>query len=524
MRFVRAVIHGLLIVAAGFLAWRAVSGPFRIAQLSVSSPTNAAALVAVSFLLLTLGRKQAAAVFHAGAGSGFQLSLIAAAATIPFLPNLRTPFVFDDYTHLSQASHATWRILTEAFQPEPGGLFFRPVTFISYWLGYQWAHLEPARWHLWSMAVHAVNSGLVYVLLRRLGRAATASLCGALLFALHGTRAETVSWTDARSDLLAAFFVLAALLCVQAYAHSGRRLLYVPLAACAVLAVCTKEAAFCLPLLPLTLLPFAQGRERRRVLMSAALLALICGAMFAYRWWALGGIGGYVDATGARMILQSRPLKTLEALLFRQWAFLFFPINWSVPLAWWMSASAVAFAVVLILCARQGGAPRRLLLAGLAFVMAAALPVHHLLLLQPDLAGARLLYLPVVGLAIFWSVAIESYGHSQRGVAPAVVLVLFNLAALAHNLRPWRAVPAESQAVCRAAGRALAADPRPMFVAGLPYKKNGVYFLSNGFPECVAMNWGADVSRVQVVSGAAAPGGGRLFVWNPEKGELEEQR
>lgn len=46
----------------------------------------------------------------------------------------------------------------------------------------------------------------------------------------------------------------------------------------------------------------------------------------------------------------------------------------------------------------------RFLLASAIFLeLLAVLPVHHLLLMTADLAGARVLYLPVLGLTLFWA-------------------------------------------------------------------------------------------------------------------------
>jgi hypothetical protein len=111
-----------------------------------------------------------------------------------------------------------------------------------------------------------------------------------------------------------------------------------------------------------------------------------------------------------------RPLHTLEALFFRQCAFLFLPVNWSVSPEWWLRAAALGFLAVLVVFAARGvsaKACRARLLAGLGFLMAAALPVQHLPMFQPDLAGARVFYLPVAGLAIFWAVLLDSAAHAS---------------------------------------------------------------------------------------------------------------
>lgn len=516
-------------MAAGaiLLAIRFLAGPFHTAIVTVNSPVNAAAAVAVSFVLLVLLARERPIGTTTLRLVWVDLLLVVTASVAAFSPNLSAPFVFDDYTHIVQTSHATWRILLGAFQPVPGGhgLFFRPVGFISYWVDYQWAGTHAIRWHIWNLAVHTANTCLIYLLVRRLGMRGVAPFVAALLFALHGSRAETVAWSDARFDLLATFLVLCALLAAMGHCRTGRRIFHVPLAVCAALAVYTKESAFCLPLLPIALLPCVPRQQWRRALHASLTLALICAVLFAYRWWALGGIGGYIDRSGVHTVWRSRPLHTSEALLFRQWAFLFFPVNWTVPLEWWLRIAAVIFLAMLLLCAMRAGGPRARLLAGIAFLLAAGIPVQHLLMFQPDFAGARVLYLPLVGLAIFWAALLERCVGTKLTWTMAAVLIAFNVAALEHNLRPWRAVPAAAAAACHTLGSEMAKDPRPVFISGLPERSQGTYFLTNGFPECVEMSSGQAAARVHVVNGNSdAPAGTRRFVWNPRQDRLEELR
>ena len=50
---------------------------------------------------------------------------------------------------------------------------------------------------------------------------------------------------------------------------------------------------------------------------------------------------------------------------------------------------------------------------------------------QPDFAGARVLYLPLAGLAIFWAALLEAPHRARLSRAMAVALIAFNMAALA---------------------------------------------------------------------------------------------
>lgn len=443
-------------VAAVLLAIRFLVGPFRSALVTVNSPINAAAAVAVSFVLLSLIAATPTSAGPLPRPAWTDLAVIVAASLAAFSRTVESPFIYDDYGHILQTSHATWRILVNAFRPVPGGrgLFFRPIGFISYWVDYQWAGLHPARWHLLNITAHAANACLVYLLVKRLGMRRAAALIAALLFALHGSRAEAVAWSDARFDLLAAFFTLCSLLAVLEYCRTGGRLLFFPAIGCAALAAYSKESAFCLPLLSVALLPFLPRIQMRRAIAASVSLGAVCAALFAYRWWALGGIGGYTDRTGVSAVWQSRPLHTSEALLFRQWAFLFFPVNWSMPLEWWLRAAAAGFIVMLGISAARcfwsrSGTSRAHLLAGLAFLVAAALPVQHLLGFQPDFAGARVLYLPLTGLVIFWAVLLDGGAPDKLNWAMAAALAAFNVAALEHNLVPWRSTPVAASAACR---------------------------------------------------------------------------
>src|ERR1022692_4879187 len=215
-RFLFLSLYSLMALAAALLAIRLVVGPFRSGLVTVNSPANAGAAVAVSFVLLALIAAKNPAGFVAvsfvllaliaaknPAGPlpesctaralprpvWVDLTVLVAATALAFWRNLGSPFVYDDYGHIVQTSHATWRILADAFQREPGGhgLFFRPVGFISYWLDYRWAGGHAVRWHLWSLAAYAANTCLVYLLVRRLGVRRVGALVAALLFALHGS-------------------------------------------------------------------------------------------------------------------------------------------------------------------------------------------------------------------------------------------------------------------------------------------------------------------------------------------------
>jgi len=484
--------------------------------LSQHALLNVEGFIALGFVALLFIRggevKKSAAGFDA-LGLAIATAVIALAVSLAFAPILRAPFLYDDYTHITDATHFTWLSVAQQFEPVTGrGLFFRPIGFFLYWLNYLWAGANPVLWHASSIALHAICSCLVFALCRELGVSRAASLVGALLFALTGLAAETVGWIDARFDLMTTALVLASLLCI------GRNWLISGVALGAAGMLC-KESGFCLPFLIAALALFRNSQERRRIWRAAAWTSLVASILFAYRWWALHGIGGY-DA-------HFHLLHTLNALLLRQWAILFFPFNWSAPSSPTLRVAVVAIPFILAAVAWMARAPRRFLAGCTIFIIAAGLPVQHLLLLSTSLGGSRELYLGSVGWALLWAVLLESMAWRPRVIFAsllACLLLAIGACMLEHNLRVWRDTAEVVRSVCASFGKTAADIPGNIVVHGLPASRMGTVFLNNGFPQCVDMNAGVPAWRIQVSDQGAAPSDAHEFVWNDATGRIEAVR
>jgi len=81
--------------------------------------------------------------------------------------------------------------------------------------------LKPWGHHLTSLLFHALNTALVFVLLRTLTGAVWRSLLVAALFGWHPLRVESVAWVAERKDVLSAFFGLLSLLFYARYAQAS---------------------------------------------------------------------------------------------------------------------------------------------------------------------------------------------------------------------------------------------------------------------------------------------------------------
>jgi len=98
---------------------------------------------------------------------------------------------------------------------------YQPLTWLSFTADYVVWGMQPAGYHLTSLLLHAACAVVMYLItLRLLGPTVVlAAFFGALLFALHPLRIESVAWATERRGPLSS---LMALLAVLAYLYGAR--------------------------------------------------------------------------------------------------------------------------------------------------------------------------------------------------------------------------------------------------------------------------------------------------------------
>jgi len=166
-----------------------------------------------------------------------------------------------------------------------------PLTWLS-WLADQELHgLSPAGVHAGNVALHAANTALLFLALRRLSGSAWRSALVAAVFACHPLNVESVAWAAERKGLLAGFFWMLGL---WIHAGSGRDA-----------AGAGRLAALCLCL--------AAGLMSKPVLVSFPLVLLLLDV------WPLGRMGDpaagvlFERARVRRCVLEKLPLLALAA-------------------------------------------------------------------------------------------------------------------------------------------------------------------------------------------------------------------
>lgn len=510
MRSATTLLIAVLVCTGGLIAARALFGPFTI-PLHVNSPLNLEGSFGLAAILLLLLRAVPVQDDRARLRLGWPDALAGAAVFVivgaAFWRSAHDYFLSDDFVIIGHAQAFRFG-LRQMFATRGGDGFFRPFTYASYALSIPWTGLDPFRWHLIGFALHAVSSAVVAVLARQLGCSRALAWFAGVLFAIHGSRPETVLWITGRFDLLSTLFVLLALVLFCA----EHRWWAVGAMVCGILC---KESAYACPLL-MALLVWARGDDttwQRRVRIIAPFF-IAAGLLFAYRFVLYHGIGGYVTSTGQPQVLDVRVVPMLNALAVRLWATLFFSVNWAVahgPLF----GAAIALYIAGMVWLTFSRARRRDILIGAGFVLIAALPPVQQLLIGADLLKARYLYMPSIGFCLLIAHAAAGLRPSARWVVCSAVIA-FNVVALGWNLSAWNYAARRTEPVCVAAASCVRGPQDRILAVGLPRILNGTYFFQNGFPECTRLQAGSPVNaEVQDTVPANLSPYSCVLTWDP---------
>jgi len=177
--------------------------------------------------------------------------LVVVATFVAFYPSLGNGFTnWDDEEYVTESTLVTGlsgdhlkRIFTEPVKAN-----YHPLTILTLALDYRFWGLEPLGYHATNLALHLLNTLLVFFLVLRLadGRRWVA-LFTALFFGIHPMHVESVAWVSARKDVLYAFFFIAALIFYTRFVRERHRRDYWIVAGLFLLALLSKPMAVVLP-------------------------------------------------------------------------------------------------------------------------------------------------------------------------------------------------------------------------------------------------------------------------------------
>lgn len=274
-------------------------------------------------------------------------------------------------------------------------------------------------WHAANIALHAIASCLGFLFLKRLRFHTAVALAGAVVFAAHPTRVESVAWISGAPDPLLAIGILGSLWCVAGLAkRPGSTGLWIGAVLMYLLAQGSKEAAivhFGLVFATVWAAAPEDVAVRRRLARAAVIalpFAVLGGAYFVVRARVLGSVtqtlddapglletaltapsigAFYLKQAAAPMLLgPSYPLRAVSSDALNA-------SNFYIPLAIVLVAG---LAMLWLAIRRPVGA------VGLALFALPLAPALNIAVFQPErIVQDRYLYLPMLGLVIMFAEA-----------------------------------------------------------------------------------------------------------------------
>jgi len=395
-----------------------------------------------------------ARVWHLLLESGYKVSertriaLLLSLTLLVYANTLLNDFTMDDNLYILSNSSVTSGSIAKFFEPTKYNNVFRPVTFASFALNWLISGPKPFGYHLGNLLLHAAVVLLLYLVLLKLleeeRQGALIAWGAALLFAVHPIHTEAVASVSARSELLAAGFLLGAWLL-----HLNDRPILALISF--VLALLSKESA--VAFVPLVLVgDYACGKFKpvARYLTIGATTAVYLGLL----WVVQGGRFGEkrVDFLDNPLAHLPATLRILNALRIA-WKYIglqVFPSKLSCDYSYnaitlhsnWRYGAIAAFGTlaVLVLWVWSISTGRRAwALAGGIYLSAFAVTAN-IVLPSGTIMGERLAYLPSAGfcllLALMW-MRFEKLNKRLLWVSFSVLLVLLSARTIARNL-DWR--------------------------------------------------------------------------------------
>lgn len=365
---------------------------------------------------------------------------VAFAAVVMGLPTLRGSFAGGDdhrlvlnhvlvnrpsLTHAVQLFTIVHRDL---YQPLPL-LTFSIEFAVARRLGLFEAGAEGGAWlfHLTNILLHALNTALVFLLIRRLqartaGRSSPEDAdefvagAAALLFAIHPFQVETIAWVNGRMMLLSTLFALGSLLALLRWLDGRGRRYGVLAILLVVLSAVSKVRA------PLVILAAVAAWVHGQRWASRRFWAVWIPTAAVIGWFVWVNVGATAQADlfeeGAEHLRGPRAVRVILALAF-YFEHLILPIgltsyyptpplvSWSDTRTLWAAATLlVACGVLVYFCTRSRAARW-----GTVWFMASIADTLPFFPARNVLAADRYMYLPIIGL--FWMIGDRLFARAM---------------------------------------------------------------------------------------------------------------
>ncbi len=156
------------------------------------------------------------------------LIFVVAAVVLVYLGSLDNSFHYDDGHSIQRNPHIRDlanlpRFFTDTslFSENPEYAMYRPLVLTSHALNYALGGPDPSGYIALNLAIHTAATALAFLVLLQLGGGLYGATLGALLFGFHPVHSEVINFVSARSESLAAGFMLLSFAAYMRATQSG---------------------------------------------------------------------------------------------------------------------------------------------------------------------------------------------------------------------------------------------------------------------------------------------------------------
>src|SRR5215213_8913528 len=390
------------------------------------------------------------------------VGLILTLTFVAFFNTLFNGFAYDDTTQilsnpfiqsLSNIPTAMvteawfWRAREEADPNEaikPTTPYYRPTVLI--YMMFAWGafgNWAPG-WHLMNILMHMLVVYLAFSIMEKVTKDVRIAAIGAILFAVHPLRSESVAWVSGFTDPILAVFLLGAFYFYMLYREYDRLKYLLAGLVLFVFAAFTKEPAVSLPIFIAAYEVFILKQDKpfmTRVKSAALMSAIFVLASLIYFILRIYALGFWLNDTSYARYSTGDILLTIPLVITKYLGLLFWPINLSLFHETPMVSSPLSVRFILPLIVVLGVAfglwhLRRSLAARFAIIWFGInlLPVLNLgAVAESFMVQERYLYIPSVGFSLLIAMGLAKLPVEQwlaigtRRTAQAAVIVVIAL-------------------------------------------------------------------------------------------------
>ena len=328
---------------------------------------------------------------------------------------------------------------------------WHPLTWLSHMLDWRLFGNNPSGHHLASVAWHASNVVLLFLLLSWLTTSLFRSTFVAAIFAVHPLNLASVAWIAERKTLISTFFLLLAFGAYACYTRRPRATSYLAVVAAFACALMAKPTAVVFPALlllfdwwPLRRIESLRSKSQiARLILEKVPLGLltIADALITYLAQKGSGAVSTLPALQHMAYVVWSYVAYLGKLLWPAHEAIFYP--WYEPHfpAWQIALDLLLLVAITASCFRQQ--LRRYLATAWLFYLISMFPTSGVVPVGHTILADQHLYLPGIGVFILvvWAVAdvanAISLPKSLRTAVAAVIIAALAIVTRA-DLPYWR--------------------------------------------------------------------------------------